>query len=71
MLKIDNTIINLGAIAYVDLSATKGLVSKDVNGVRIYFTATDSEGNLCSCFFTGNQADRLRKYFNTANIEEC
>ncbi|BDA74358.1 hypothetical protein CAL7716_085240 [Calothrix sp. PCC 7716] len=71
MLKIDNLVINLGAIAYVDLSATKGLVSRDVNGVRIYFTATDSEGNLCSCFFSGNQADRLRKYFSNEHMEEC
>ena len=71
MLKLGNLIINLSNVAYVDLNATKALVSKDVKGVRIYFNTTDSEGNLHSTFFAGYQAECLQKYFNTAELDEC
>ncbi|MEH1788394.1 MAG: hypothetical protein V7L23_23120 [Nostoc sp.] len=66
MLKIGNLVINLGAIAYVDLEAKKNYVKGEteiISGVRIYLKASDTEGNLASLFFKGSEAEYLRKYF--------
>lgn len=64
MLKVGNKIINLNAIAYVDLEAKRSYVTKgDDLGVRIYLQAADREGNLSSLFFSGDDAQYLRKYF--------
>ncbi|MBW4635744.1 MAG: hypothetical protein KME30_28855 [Iphinoe sp. HA4291-MV1] len=64
MLKVGNQIINLNAIAYVDLVAKRSYVVKgDDLGVRIYLLCSDREGNLCSLFFCGDDAVYLRKYF--------
>jgi hypothetical protein len=64
MLRVGNKIINLNAIAYVDLEAKKSYVVKgDDLGVRIYLLSSDREGNLSSLFFTGDDAVYLRKYF--------
>ncbi|MDZ8240571.1 MAG: hypothetical protein RMZ69_26045 [Nostoc sp. ChiQUE01a] len=66
MLKIGNLVINLGAIAYVDLEAKKSYViekENSVSGVRIYLNALNGQGNLESLFFKGDEAEYLRKYF--------
>jgi len=69
MLKVGNLVINLNAIAYVDLEAKKSYVIERENavpGVRIHLLASDSAGNLATLFFKGEEAEYLRKYFFSA-----
>ncbi|MBW4675947.1 MAG: hypothetical protein KME52_18570 [Desmonostoc geniculatum HA4340-LM1] len=64
MLKVGNLVINLAAIAYVDLEATKDRVKGEreiIRGIRIYFKG--DAGKLPSLFFKGSEAEYLRKYF--------
>jgi hypothetical protein len=65
MLKVGNLVINLGAIAYVDLEAKKSYIidREETQGVRIYLKASDEQGNLATLFFKGEEAEYLRKYF--------
>ncbi|MBW4632953.1 MAG: hypothetical protein KME30_13950 [Iphinoe sp. HA4291-MV1] len=64
MLRVGNIVINLNAIAYVDLEATKSYVTRYENtGVRIYLLSNGSTSNLVSLFFQGDDALLLRKYF--------
>lgn len=65
MLKIGNLIINTSAIAFVQLHATKSYVSdrKDATGVRIVMTTNDKDGCPSCFFFSGDDAEKLRKYF--------
>ncbi|MFB2769827.1 hypothetical protein ACE1AT_11140 [Pelatocladus sp. BLCC-F211] len=74
MLKIGNLVINLSAIAYVDLEAKRSYITKQesASGVRIYLKATDEQGNLTSLFFVGEKAEYLRKYFQSVAFDcEC
>ncbi|MEH2467831.1 hypothetical protein [Nostoc sp.] len=64
MLKVGNLVINLSAIAYVDLEAKQNYVTdRDTVGVRVYFKTVDDAGCLASLFFKGKEAEYLRKYF--------
>ncbi|MBW4635059.1 MAG: hypothetical protein KME30_25110 [Iphinoe sp. HA4291-MV1] len=64
MLRIGDVVINLNAIAYVDLEANSNSVTKDnEKGVRIYLLSNGSTSNLASLFFQGDDAHRLQKYF--------
>ncbi|WP_375491123.1 hypothetical protein [uncultured Nostoc sp.] len=66
MLKVGNLVINLNAIAYVDLEAKKSYIvdREETQGVRIHLSMSDSEGNPTTLFFKGEEAEYLRKYFN-------
>lgn len=65
MLKVGNLVINLSAIAYVDLEAKKSYIveGEEAQGVRIYLSTSDNQGNPTTLFFTGVEAEYLRKYF--------
>ncbi|MEH2029819.1 MAG: hypothetical protein V7K67_09105 [Nostoc sp.] len=65
MLKVGNLVINLNAIAYVDLEAQKSYIvdREETLGVRIHLSMSDSEGNPTTLFFKGSVAEYLRKYF--------
>ncbi|MEH1789650.1 MAG: hypothetical protein V7L23_29870 [Nostoc sp.] len=65
MLKVGDLVINLNAIAYVDLKAKRtSVIGKGSNsGVKIYLKANDDAGNLTGLFFKGEEAEYLRKYF--------
>ncbi len=65
MLKVGNLVINLNAIAYVDLEAKQNYVTnrETLVGVRVYLNALNGQGNLESLFFKGEEAEYLRKYF--------
>ena len=65
MLKVGNLVINLNAIAYVNLEAKQNYVTdrESASGVRVYFKASDTEGSLATLFFKGEEAEYLRKYF--------
>ncbi|MCC5640339.1 hypothetical protein LC593_31805 [Nostoc sp. CHAB 5844] len=65
MLKIGNLVINLSAIAYVDLEAKKSYIvdREETRGVRVYLKVSDNAGNLATLFFKGSEAEYLRKYF--------
>ncbi|MCC5641116.1 hypothetical protein LC593_35905 [Nostoc sp. CHAB 5844] len=67
MLQVENLVINLAAIAYVDLEAKKSYVTnrESTVGVRVYLKASDTEGNLATLFFKGEEAEYLRKYFTS------
>ncbi|MFN6474355.1 MAG: hypothetical protein RMY36_032380 [Nostoc sp. SerVER01] len=67
MLQVGNLVINLGAIAYVNLEAKQNYVTdrESTVGVRVYFKAVDDAGNLTSLFFKGEEAEYLRKYFTS------
>ncbi|MFB2769816.1 hypothetical protein ACE1AT_11085 [Pelatocladus sp. BLCC-F211] len=71
MLKIGNFVINVSAIAYVDLEAKRSYVTKQecASGVRIYLKAADEQGNLANLFFTGEKAEYLRKYFQSVAFD--
>jgi hypothetical protein len=73
MLKVGNLIINLNAIAYVDLEAKTDYVigeTKIISGVRIYLNVPFGTGNKTSLFFKGEKAEYLRKYFLSV-AHEC
>ncbi len=65
MLKVGNLVVNLNAIAYVDLEAKKSYIvdREETQGVRIYLNTSDNEGNPTTLFFKGEEAEYLRKYF--------
>ncbi|MEH1779727.1 MAG: hypothetical protein V7L26_11540 [Nostoc sp.] len=65
MLKVGNLVINLNAIAYVDLEAKQSYVTNKETpiGVRVFLKVCDNQGNLESLFFKGSVAEYLRKYF--------
>ncbi|WP_445634583.1 hypothetical protein NSTC745_06403 [Nostoc sp. DSM 114161] len=67
MLQVGKLIINLSAIAYVDLEAKQNYITnKEASvGVRIYLNALNGQGNLESLFFKGEEAEYLRKYFTS------
>ncbi|MFN6472581.1 MAG: hypothetical protein RMY36_023310 [Nostoc sp. SerVER01] len=67
MLQVGKLVINLNAIAYVDLEAKQNYVTDrgSTVGVRVYLKASDNAGNLASLFFKGEEAEYLRKYFTS------
>ncbi|PHJ69117.1 hypothetical protein VF14_02975 [Nostoc linckia z18] len=72
MLQVGSLVINLNAIAYVNLQAKQSYVTDRVCtvGVRVYLKASDTEGNLANLFFKGEEAEYLRKYF-TSVAPQC
>jgi hypothetical protein len=69
MLKIGDVIINLAAIAYVELQAKKSYVTKGVAGVRIHMLVKDGDDIPATLFFSGENAEKLRKYFQSVVVE--
>ncbi|MFN6537931.1 MAG: hypothetical protein RM021_016370 [Nostoc sp. EkiNYC01] len=67
MLQVGNLVINLAAIAYVNLEAKQNYVTdrESTVGVTVYFKASDTEGSLANLFFKGEEAEYLRKYFTS------
>ncbi|MEH2458293.1 hypothetical protein [Nostoc sp.] len=67
MLRVGNLVINLGAIAYVNLEAKQSYVTdrESTVGVRVYFLASDDQTNLDNLFFKGEDVEYLRKYFTS------
>jgi hypothetical protein len=67
MLQVGSLVINLNAIAYVNLEAKLNYVTdrESTVGVRVYLKASDDSGNLASLFFKGEEAEYLRKYFTS------
>ncbi len=71
MLQVGSLVINLGAIAYVNLEAKQNYVTdrETTVGVRVYLKVSDNAGNLESLFFKGEEAEYLRKYFTSVAYE--
>ncbi|MFN6538318.1 MAG: hypothetical protein RM021_018485 [Nostoc sp. EkiNYC01] len=71
MLRVGKLVINLNAIAYVDLEAKQNYITNKETpvGVRIYLNALNGQGNLESLFFKGEEAEYLRKYFTSVAYE--
>ncbi|MFN6537942.1 MAG: hypothetical protein RM021_016440 [Nostoc sp. EkiNYC01] len=69
MLQVGSLVINLNAIAYLDLEAKQNYVTnknkETPTGVRVYLNALNGQGYLESLFFKGEEAEYLRTYFTS------
>jgi hypothetical protein len=67
MVQVGNLVINLGAIAYVDLEAKQNYVTnkETPTGVRVYLNTLNGQGYLESLFFKAEEAEYLRTYFTS------
>ncbi len=69
MFKVGDMVINLNAIAYVDLEATSNMTrGEETRGVRIYLNLANNDGHPTTLFFRGEQAEYLRKYFTSVPV---